>query len=193
MCVQFFIGPVLAYNGLDRYQYFMYQMRIPELQYFQYVIPAVVCFILGLHINSGNYRGEVVSRKGIELFIQQNPKLPYMFIILGFLASVIAGYFGSELAFVFYLLGSFKFIGLFLLLLSARQIKVVPLILVIGSIISSSLSSGMFHDLLTWLIYIAAVFGIKYRFGFKVKFIGLSTFVFMVIVIQTLKGNFGLR
>ncbi|HEV8082402.1 MAG TPA: hypothetical protein VGP55_04330 [Chitinophagaceae bacterium] len=190
MCIQFFVGPTLVYNGLEKYQYFMYWMRIPELQYFEYVIPAVALFIIGLHINAGNYKGEVVDKKKVELFIQRNPKIPYLFIIIGFLASIVAGYFGSELGFVFYLLGSFKFIGLFLLVLGTRQIKIWALVLVIGSIISSSLANGMFHDLLTWIIFMAAIFGIKYKFDFKIKIIGLSALIFIVIVIQALKGSF---
>lgn len=190
MCIQFFVGPTLVYNGLEKYQYFMYTMRIPEEQYFLYVIPAVACFIIGLHIKSGNNKGEIVDKKSVELFIDQNPKLPYFFIILGFSASIISSFFGSGLDFVFYLLSSFKFIGLFLLVLGTKQIKVWAMVIVIGSIISSSLSSGMFHDLLTWLIFVASIFGIKYKFDFKIKIIGLLGFVFMVIVIQALKGGF---
>src|SRR5665213_3405373 len=84
MCVQFFVGPVLIYNGLEKYQYFMYWMRIPEAQYFQYVLPAVCFFILGLHFNAGKYKGEVVAGKGIETFVNQNPKMPYIFVAIGF-------------------------------------------------------------------------------------------------------------
>ena len=187
MCIQFFIGPVLAYNGLDQYQYFRYQMRIPEIEYFGYVFPAVVLFITGLHLNAGKYRGEVVNQQRIALFVQKNPFLPYILIASGFMASIVSGYFGSELAFVFYLLGSFKFVGLFLLVFGTRQLKFWPMVFVIGSIILSSLNSGMFHDLLTWLIFSAAVFGIKYKFDFKIKAIGLSIFLFMAVTIQVLK------
>lgn len=190
MCIQFFVGPSFAYNGLDELQYFKYRMRIPETEYFAYVLPAVVFFIIGLHISAGRYKGEVVDRKGIELFVQKNPGLPYIFIVLGFFASILSGSFASELAFVFYLLGSFKFIGLFLLVLGSKQIKVWPMVIVIGSIISSSLGSGMFHDLLTWIIFSAAVFGIKYKFDFKIKLIGLSAFVFIAITIQVLKSSY---
>lgn len=190
MCLQFFVGPTFAYNGLDQYQYFLYKMRIPEIEYFAYAIPAVILFILGLHVNAGRYRGEVVNQASIMQFVDKNPILPYVFIIVGFMASVIARFFGSELAFVFYLLGSFKFIGLFLLVLGTKQIKIGALVLVIGSIISSSLGTGMFHDLLTWLIFTAAVFGIKYHFKFKIKIIGLSAFIFIAITIQLLKGSY---
>ena len=116
--------------------------------------------------------------------------MPYTFIIIGFLASVVSGYFGSELAFVFYLLGSFKFIGLFMLILATKQLKIVPLILVIGSIVSSSLAGGMFHDLITWFVFTAAVFAIKYKFSFRTKIIGLSAFVFIVLTIQLLKSSY---
>ena len=43
MCLQFFVGPALAYNGLDQYQFITYKMQVPEEQYFLYAIPAVIC------------------------------------------------------------------------------------------------------------------------------------------------------
>jgi hypothetical protein len=190
MCVQFFIGPVLSYNGLGEYQYHRYQMRIPEGEYFSYVIPAVVFFIIGLHLNAGKYRGEIIDRKGIENFIRDHPMVPYYFIIMGFLASIVSGFFASELAFVFYLLGSFKFVGLFLLVLGTKKVKLWTMVLVIGSIVSSSLGSGMFHDLLTWVIYSAAIFAIKYKFSSKIKWIGLSSFMLIALMIQILKGGY---
>ena len=190
MCIQFFVGPAFAYGGLDQYAYFKYQMKIPEVEYFSYVIPAVVAFIVALHVNAGKYKGEIVNQERVRLFVDKNPMLAYYFMGIGFAASIGSGYFSSELAFVFYLLGGFKFIGLFLLVLGSKQLKPFPTIVVIGSIVASSLTSGMFHDLLTWLIFTAAVYGIKYRFDFKVKIIGLSIFVFMALTLQILKGSF---
>jgi hypothetical protein len=190
MCVQFFIGPVLSYNGLGEYQYHRYRMIIPESDYFSYVIPAVVLFIIGLHMNAGKYKGEIIDRKGVENFVEENPMVPYYFISMGFLASIVSTFFASELAFVFYLLGSFKFIGLFLLVLGTRKIKLWAMVLVIGSIVSSSLGTGMFHDLLTWVIYSAAIFAIKYRFSSKIKWIGLSSFILLAFLIQVLKGDY---
>lgn len=190
MCLQFFVGSVFAYNGIDQYQYFGYQMKIPEGEYYFYVMPAVIFFIIGLHINAGKYRGEIIDRKSIESFVKRNPQLPYFFIVVGFLASVISAFFSSDLAFVFYILGSFKFVGLFLLVLGTKYIKPAVMALVLGSIITSSLQSGMFHDLLTWLIFTAAVFGIKYKFDFKVKLIGLTAFVLLTLTIQVLKSSY---
>lgn len=190
MCLQFFVGPTFAYNGLDAYQYQAYLMKIPEAEYFSYAIPAVILFILGLHINAGQLKGEFVDKDRVSEYVVKNPKIPYVFIIIGFLSSVISVFFSSEISFVFYLLGSFKFIGLFLLIFSNLQIKLIPLVIVIGSIISSSLGNGMFHDLLTWIIFTASVFGIRYKFGFKTKLIGLTIFLILAVTIQLLKSAY---
>lgn len=190
MCVQFFIGPTFAYNGIDEYQYFLYKMRIPESEYFLYVIPAVLLFIIGLNIRVQNNDGEKVDINKIAAFTKRNKSIAYVFIVVGLTASIFAAFFSSELAFVFYLLGSFKFIGLFLIILGEEKLKILPLIIVISSIISSSLGSGMFHDLITWFVYIAAIFAIRYKLDYKFKIIGLVSFMTLAIVIQVLKANY---
>jgi hypothetical protein len=190
MCVQFFLGPTLAYNGLDPYQFINYRMKIPEDQYFGYAIPAVLLFIAGLHLNAGNNKGEIANRNKIADFVKNNPSLGYQFIGLGFVSGLIADFFSSELAFVFYLLAAFKFIGLFLLILGDKEIKTLPLIVVIGSIVLSSLSSGMFHDLMTWIIYTAAIFGLKYKYSRGLKLVGAAGFLIIASTIQILKGDF---
>ena len=190
MCVQFFIGPAMAYSGLDQYQYFQYRMKIPEGDYFSYSIPAVLSFIVGLHLYAGKLNGEILVEDQIVLFAKKDPKLAYKFIGVGFLTSIVSSFFSSEVAFVFYLLGGFKFIGLFLLILGGERIKIFPLILVIGSIVSSSLGEGMFHDLLTWIIFTGAVIAIKFKFGFNTKLIACVTFILFAVTIQILKGSY---
>ncbi len=190
MCVQFFIGPSLAYNGLDEYQYWHYKMRIPEADYFAYAIPAVMSFILGLHLFAGKLNGEIVDEKQVSQFVQQHPDLPYWFIGIGFVASIISAFFASELAFVFYLLGGFKFIGLFLLVIGSKELKIAPLVVVISSIVASSLGDGMFHDLLTWIIFIGSVFAIRYKFDFNIKMIACSAFILLALTIQLMKSSY---
>ena len=190
MCVQFFIGPAFAFNGLDQYQGAIYRMKVSEVTYFSYAIPAVMCFITGLHLAAKNLAGEIVNEKGIVFFVEKNPKLPYLFIAIGFIASIVSSFFGSDLAFLFYLLGNLKFIGLFLLILGFKEIKIAPLLLVIGSIVSSSLGEGMFHDLLTWIIFTGSIMAIKYKIGFNTKLVGCVAFILLAVTIQVLKGAY---
>jgi hypothetical protein len=188
MSLQILLGPVFAYNGLDVYQYYLYKMQVPEGTYFSYAIPAVALFILGLHINARKLSGETVNVDRVSAFGTENKNLPYIFIAVGFVSSLVSNFFSSELAFVFYLLGGFKFVGAFLLILGNQKLKIVPLILVFGSIISSSLGSAMFHDLLTWAIFIGAVFSIKYKPTTAVKMSLSVGFILLSVFIQQVKG-----
>jgi hypothetical protein len=190
MCLQMLLGPTIAYNGADAFQRSEYQMKIPELEYFLYALPAVSLFILGLHVTAGKLKGEVLNEKEIASFIDNSGNLPYIFVGVGFLASFVSGFFGAELGFVFYLLSSFKFIGAFMILLGTQKLNTWVLILVFGSIIASTLQKAMFHDLLTWLIMLGAVLAIKYKPNLTFKTIGASLFILLAVIIQQVKGDY---
>ena len=190
MCLQMLLGPTLAYNGLDEYQFIAYKMKITEAAYFSYVIPAVICFIIGLHINAGKLKGEIINEKVIEEFIIQNKQIPYIFIGIGFIASILSVFLPSGLGFVFVLLGGFKFVGAFMIIAGNQKLKPLPLMIVFGSIISSSLGAGMFHDLITWIIFLGYVFAVKFKPSMTVKRICVVVFILTAVIIQQLKGDY---
>ncbi|MDB5280371.1 MAG: hypothetical protein JWR61_5326 [Ferruginibacter sp.] len=190
MCLQMLLGPTFAYNGLDAYQSFSYKMKIPETDYFTYVLPAVICFIWGLHVTAGRLKGEQLNQKAIADFVDSSGDMAYWFIGIGFVSSIISSYFSTDLGFVFYLLSSFKFVGAFMLLLSNKQLKTGLLVLVFGSIVISSLGEAMFHDLLTWVIFIGSVVAIKYKPNMVVKASVAVGFILVSVVIQQLKGDY---
>lgn len=191
MCLQMLLGPTLAYNGLDAYQdNVVYRMKISEMDYLSYVIPATVLFIVGLHITAGKLRGEVLDVSAIARFIDKSGNLPYIFIAIGFLSTYIRGFFGSELGFVFYLLSSFKFIGAFMLILGTKHLKTWVLVLVFGSIIATTLQTAMFHDFLTWLIMLGAVLAVKFNPSILFKALTAFGFITLAVVIQQVKGDY---
>jgi hypothetical protein len=191
MCLQMLVGPALAFNGLDAYQTNMvYQMKVPEATYFGYVIPAIVLFIIGLHFRAGKLKGEILNESEIRRFIDNSGNIPYIFIGVGFVSEILSSSFGAELAFVFYLLSSFKFIGAFMLILGTRQLKTWILVLVFGSIIVTTLRQAMFQDLLTWLIMLGAVMAIKYKPNITIKTILASAFILLAVIIQQVKGDY---
>jgi hypothetical protein len=190
MCVQFLVGPTLAYNGFDEYQYLFYRMQIPEAEYFTYAIPAMICFLAGLHFNSQSLEGEVINESEVADFLEKNPKLPFMLIGVGFGSSFIAQMMSSELGFVFYLMAGLKFIGVFMLICSRSKIKFLPMAIVYISIISSSLGEGMFHDLVTWTIFLGTVYAIRYKPSMGVKVLLSIGFLISITLIQLLKGDY---
>ena len=190
MCLHMLLGPAMAYYGLDKYQGAKERMQLPEAEYFSYVIPAVISFILGLHFRSNNLQGEVLNTEKIKAYVSQKKDLPFILIAIGFISSFSSDFFSAELAFVFYLLSSFKFIGVFLLIIGKVQLKILPLSLVYGSVILSSINEGMFHDVLIWLIFLGAVLAIRYKPSVSFKAICAISFILLSISIQLLKGNY---
>lgn len=189
MSLQMLLGPSFAYLGLDSAQYFKYRMQVSEVEYFSYALPATICFILGLHIYS-KLKGEMVNQQAVKDYVAQNPTLAYLFIVIGVFNSIAADFFGPGLGFVLYLIGSFKFAGAFLLIIGSPKLKPLPLTLVFGSIILSTLQKAMFHDLVTWLIFILAVFAIRYKPKEIVKLAFAIGLLAGIIVIQQLKSSY---
>ncbi len=186
MCLQMLLGPVLAYS----FEGAKGMMQIPADEYFAYVLPAVICFIIGLHISCKNLAGETIDLRVIGEYFRVYKTMPFIFIVLGFIASFISGMFSSDLAFVFYLIGGLKFIGVFMIIVSSNQIKIIPLVIVYSSVIISSLNNAMFHDLVTWLIFLGIFYCIQYKPSINIKLVGIFLFVIFAIVLQSIKKDY---
>ncbi len=188
MCLQMLVGSTLAYNGLDQYQILeRYMMQVPEEQYFSYAIPSVLAFIIALNI-SNKPVGEIIERDRIEQVIETNKNLPYILIGIGFAFSFFGSALSSGLGFIIYVLSNLKFIGAFLLVLQKGKLKVIPLIIVYSAIIVSSLREAMFHDLITWVIFLGAIFAIRTKPSPAIKVTFIVIFTIIVVIIQQLKG-----
>lgn len=190
MSLQLLLGPVFAFNGLDYHTISIYKMHISEADYFVYVLPAVISFIMGLHFFAGNLKGEIIDVSPIKKFVAANKKMPYFFIAVGFLCGFVSGYFSSDLAFLIYLLSGFKFIGVFLLITGEERLKILPLMLVFGFVITTALAQGMFHDLLIWTVLLTAFLAMKFKPSQKVKLVLAFTFLVVVFVIQITKVEY---
>jgi hypothetical protein len=188
--LQFLFGPSLAYNGLDEYTNETFRMKVSSYDYFSFIIPVYLTFALGFNVYCKKYSIKI-SRQKINQWVVQNPKTPYIFIGIGFLASLISSILPASLAFVFYLLGSFKYIGLFVLLLSFQTLKIKLMLVIYGLILISSFQGGMFHDLLTWIIVLCLILAYRYKPTWQLKLAGVAGFVLFAIFIQSIKQ--GLR
>jgi hypothetical protein len=188
--LQYLFSAALTFNGFDDYNIDSYKMKISGVEYFTYTIPVFLAFSWGFSLfNKPN--NLMIDRNNIDKWLNHNKDLSYYFVIIGFIAPIISNYIPSSLAFVAYLLESFKFIGLFILIMSYQKIKPILLITIYGLIIFSSFQGGMFHDLLTWLIVLGLILANRYKPNWQTKLIAIAVFVSFAIFIQSVKG--GLR
>lgn len=162
-CLQFLIGPMIAYHFGDQYVIDVYKMRVPPEEYYSFLIPATIAFIAGLNIKHNNFSGERIDTEAIKALRKKQPYLPHYFIAAGFVFGALEASASAELKFVFYLLGALKYIGLFLMILSDRKPNLWFLIIIVGYMVSIAVDTGMFHDLFTWTIFITAIFFLRYK------------------------------
>ena len=188
--LQFLFGAALTYNGWDEYNLYDNRMRISSEDYFTYVIPVFLSFCLGfnLFVKKNSIK---INRNQIDQWLNAHPQAPYYFIAVGFLISFTLDFIPSSLNFVVYILSGFKFVGLFILLMSFKTVKPILMAVIYGSILVSSFQGAMFHDLLIWIIMVSLLLVYRYKPNWTLKIVGILVFGLFAIFIQSIKT--GLR
>jgi len=188
--LQFLFGSAITFNGIDKYNPIDFQTKVSSDTYFMFAIPVFLSFCLGFNVFAKK-NSIIINRDTINQWLNEHPKTPYYFIIIGFLVSFTSGIFPSSLNFIFYILSGLKYVGLFILVMSYKPIKPLLMGLIYGSILISSFQGGMFHDLLVWIIILALILVYRFKPNWKYKIIGLLVFGLFAIFIQSIKS--GLR
>ena len=85
----------------------MYVEREP---YMFVVVPGYICFLLGVLLIKSKLDIRDVNFQ-MEKFVTLNPSAPLILVSIGFIAPVLGRFMPLSLNFVFFLLGSLKFIG----------------------------------------------------------------------------------
>jgi hypothetical protein len=183
-CIQWIVGPVLAYAGFsDHYKYHMY---VPEPDYMALAVPGVIALSLGLYAFRSSRRPLLVAHYGevTREIVTRYPYLPFYLIGIGFVFSFLVSRFPPSLAFPAYVLSNIKYIGLIYLLFSDR-VKGKTAVLVGAFLLTffSSLKGAMFHDLLLWFAFIGmyAAYILRPSMARKLIIVALGfTFIFIL-------------
>lgn len=187
MGLQMLFGPYLSYYWFPTE--LLYNMRIPDGVYFAYALPGFLLFTVGLKLFS-RYSSEYVNIEELKRTINFKRKIIYGLIAVGFVFTFFGVQQGSNLSFVFVLLASFKYVGVFLLVLTEKKFPVIPVALVYGLLLFQSVGGGMFHDLLTWGIFLGIVVALRYKVSFRIKLISVLLFAVLAFLIQTIKESY---
>lgn len=182
--LQFLFSPALTYNGFEEFT--KYKMKISGDEYFSFMIPVFLSFALGFKVffKEQNFKPDIEK---INDWLLVNPKIPYIFIFIGYASPFLYAFTPDNFRFILYLLESFKFIGLFILISSYQKLKPILLVVIYLSILISSFMGGMFHDLLTWLIMLGLVLSYRYKPSLVIKFVGVFCFMVLALFIQSSK------
>lgn len=184
--LNFLFAPVLLFYWLNPIIDPDYSMRGDPETYFQYAIPAILLFLIGLNIKSKKEE-ETLDLVAIRALINRFPSLPLQFVIFGVLADFFRDSWPSEWAFVALSLGYLKFIGLFLNIVSDKPFNFIFLILTYGNMILLSLGDSMYGEFLNLLFFLGFYLCVRYKPSHGIKILGILAGLGLIILIQKIK------
>jgi hypothetical protein len=186
--MQWLIGPHLNYSS--NMTFGRYSMYVPEAVYFQFAIPATAFFIalmlsVGASVKQRNLLQVVERRNFFAIGVLLN--------IVAIGATIAAGSVGGGLQFALHLVSQMRYVGAIYFLFSLSPLR---LLFAAGScvtLVSSSLGSGMFHDLILWLAILFCYWFAQRKWVFSVKLAILSAAALALFSIQVIKQEYRLE
>lgn len=186
---QWLLGPIIAYHGYD--PYFRYVMSISSERYFSFVLPAFVAFELGLLIIAYRYESRIYQQfQRIISWLNKTPALVYTLLAIGAIATLGRPFVPASLRFVFFLLGGALYMGVVFYFITERPYKWYILAGAGLMLILESVSTGLFHNMILWLLFIFMYVAFYLRTGIKTNLLLVLSGIFALIIIQAIKGTY---
>ncbi|NIK91355.1 O-antigen polysaccharide polymerase Wzy [Mangrovimonas sp. CR14] len=180
--LQWVVGPFISYGQeTTHYKYFMY---VDQETYMSYIVPAFLCFCIPLLIILKNQKASQEIN-----FLKYLPFAKAL-LFIGIGADVLSRFTPQSLAFFFFLVEQFKFIGALLLLFSAKKLDQYYFYGAIFYLLINALSRAMFHDLLLWGVFMFMYWCIKNKPALRTRLALIFAGIVFAIMIQSVKAAF---
>jgi hypothetical protein len=182
----YLFAPLLTYfvyfNDVD------YPMKIGADQYFSLIIPGFLLFFIGMYAFKSNIFKQSFSE--IREYSVPNESMLKSAVFIGVLLKLFSGALPTSLSFVFYLFSQIRFIGAFSLFNVSPRKYYFYVILVLGIEFYHSIITAMFHDSIMWFVFFLLFYTYVKKPSIPTKIIGLSVFIFLILMVQFLKGEY---
>ena len=186
--LQWLIGPHLNYSS--NMTFGRYSMYVPEKVYFQFAIPATAFFI-ALMLSVG---ASVRQRNLLQVVERRN------FFAIGVLLNVVAigatmaaTRAGGGMQFFLHLLSQLRYVGALYFLFSLSPLRLLFAAGSCVSLLSDSLGSGMFHDLILWLAILFCYWFAQREWVLGLKMTILMAAAAVLFSIQVIKQEYRLE
>ncbi|MCG8308080.1 MAG: hypothetical protein MI975_11865 [Cytophagales bacterium] len=188
--LQWVFGAWIAYvSESDHWRYFMY---VEEGEYMKLAVPGLICFSIGIFIFYPKLSLQDIN-VNLQQFVQGNGKIAYWLVIIGLISTYIGPYAPVGFRFVFYLISSFQYAGLALLLFKRNnRSKWLWFVGIMGLLTTSSIIKGMFHDLFLWSVLLSSFVIIQLRLGTSAKILFITLGFLAAILVQSIKSQYRL-
>ena len=187
--MQWVVGPILAYNVLPYDE--LYWMDVSEETYMNFVVPGCLALVIGMYFPLAEERTIGIDEiERIKAYLIEHPYVGYIIAAGGLATSFLSPYVPGSLGFLFKLLGSLQFVGVYMILFGNSKFKWILFSGLMGTVIMGSVLQGMFGELMNWLLFSFLVISIVVKIPMWAK-VSMISFGFVVILlIQSTKEEY---
>ncbi|NET34792.1 MAG: hypothetical protein F6K19_22665 [Cyanothece sp. SIO1E1] len=188
MGLQLLISPYLEYYYFHNEIFGV--MRVDEVTYFSYTLPATVSLHVGLNLFYPNRTYVKECFQLIRRKLKSASKIGFYLIIVGYIFYLLSGFAPGSLNFVVVTLAFMRFIGFFYVWLGGSKFTRLAFYLVFIPFIWSIVKSTIFIDLIIFSILITTVYVMQNKIP-RWKIIAFSLAgIFSIFILQSVKYSY---
>jgi hypothetical protein len=194
--LQWLLGPVLAYQIFNKQNKLALlwdtYMKVPSDQYFAFVLPGTILFILGLKMPLliNYFKNDEWYIENAKNYLREKGYISLLLVGIGFNVTLINPILPHIVQGIFHFFAQLTFIGVFYAIFSEFKYKKTIVLLVLSLLILQCILTGMYGELIYWslLTFILAIIG--NRISFISKIIFFCTGLFFILMIQSIKHEY---
>ncbi|HTQ64346.1 MAG TPA: hypothetical protein VMI12_06085 [Puia sp.] len=189
------VSPWMAYRFFDRNHplaaLWGSYMRVPADVYFGYMIPANLALFTSLHlIFKKNSEFALTYLERAKSYVSDKLWVGVFFIVIGLIANLFLRMVPSDLTFIFYLLSMLPYVGGFYIYFSVKKRRGLIMILLVLVFFIQAIRTGMFGDFVMYMGLSGCIILSQYRLRFFSKLTVFLAGFFLILVIQSIKGEY---
>jgi hypothetical protein len=182
----YLLSPAITYE-IDSHLV-KYGMKIPSDEYFSLAFPGFLLFTLGMYTIPNNLFRPSFFKVSQATMI--NERFLIQITIIGVILRLISDVFPGELSFFVYLISMIRFVGGFSLFASnTRKYRLLAFLILLFELYFGFVA-GMYHDAIMWVIFFALFYLYTLKPTLRIKLIGVSVIIFLVLFIQAIKATY---
>lgn len=183
--LQWLVGPSITYfTDVAHGRYFMY---VIESYYFQYALPATAAYCIALLILGSSPRQKLLTQAMDRRYFV---RIGFILAAIGVACFYAAGRAPGGLQFALFLASQLRYVGALYFLFSYHRYRYVLAFACCSQLFITSSESGMFHDLIIWLMMIFTFWFAQWRWRLDQKLICITLAFVFVFVIQAIKQDY---
>ena len=171
-----------------------YDMTVSADVYYGFMLPAIVAMTIGMKLPQMFQRSYAqrfhVSLIAVKQYLKGKGNLGVLLSIIGFVSTLMKGFVGGQLSYLFYLLSLLLYIGVLYTYFSDHRQRVLYLAGGAVVITGDALARGMFGELVYVTLLVALLILLDKKLKAWVKYTAAIVGIFGVLLLQSVKADY---